>query len=40
MYLLRRYFGISWHEAEHVIPDWEVTSLLNTLNTDLQGEGR
>jgi hypothetical protein len=28
LYVLRREFGISAHEAEHVIPDWELATLL------------
>jgi len=28
LYVLRRFFGISWHERCEVIPDWEVAALI------------
>lgn len=28
MYLLRRHFGISAYEAEHVLPSWERSMLI------------
>lgn len=36
-YVLRRYFGISAHEADNVIPDWEISSLLRQWNAANQG---
>jgi hypothetical protein len=37
LYLLRRFFGISAHDAEHVLPAWEVDLLLRQLDHDLKG---
>lgn len=39
IYLLRRYFGISAHDALHVMPAWEVDLLVDTLTEELSPNG-
>lgn len=34
--LMREHFGIGWWEIEHVLPDWEVDTLLDALRERLK----
>jgi hypothetical protein len=34
--LLRREYGLGWHEVEHVLPAWEVDMLLEPYNERAQ----
>lgn len=36
LYLLRRHLGIGAHEAQNVLPRWEVNTLLRELAADMQ----
>lgn len=41
--MLRRFFGISAHEAEHVIPAWEIDNCLRGFAREIgvdQGSAR
>lgn len=40
LYLLRRYLGVGAHEAQHVLPAWEVRVLLAELGRDLKADER
>jgi hypothetical protein len=35
--LLRRVYGISWEEAEHGLPAWEVDLYLRALSVSQEG---
>lgn len=34
MFLLRRHFGVSAHDALHVLPAWEIDLLIGGLNDE------